>query len=329
MRHLTLEPERVLAAGERFVHPPFEAHKCWLLLTDHRLLVLTPGHRHEPAKVDLAEELSRVQVALRTSWLGKHGLVIRAPGRDDRKVYLPVTKGRRTRFGMMRALREIVDEIEVWQAAARVAPAGEYDADDRELAYLRSRATACLTPAHLAGLLGTPVAEITALLPSGAELSNGATSGFTYTKRDAELFPESTRAAVLDRLHADLGQDEMLRRYRAAQGSEWWETSGGQAAEDLLDMFDLPVGHVSTRRTPIRSWERPVAWLGLLGAALFTAFSFGLLFPLLLLWRSSHEGWMDGTFDRPKAAIVLGLITLGLFVALPVAGVISAVVGLL
>ncbi|RPI22375.1 MAG: hypothetical protein EHM57_05380 [Actinobacteria bacterium] len=171
-------------------------------------------------------------------------------------------------------------------------------------------------------------ADVAARLEGAPQpFSKGALHGFTFTRRDQELFGEDVRARLFGAIATELGEAELIRRSDAPH-AEWWQTQAGETAESLLGVFDIPVAHVSTSRAPIRRWQRTIAWVGLLGAGLFTAFSFGLLFPLLLVWRRSYNRWLDGSIGRPTAAITLGAITVGLPVAMAVVAAFAALVSL-
>jgi hypothetical protein len=297
-----LEPDEVV------VRPPLHGRRCWLLLTDRKLLVLHADRLGHPRDVTLLAPLHDVQVDKRWLWSKlQSGLSIRTGGARH-VVCLASTRGTRTRVGMARALRRFVDDVARWQAAAGATGGAERTGTTAFL-LVRDRALRCLTPAQLARELDIDTAHVAELARGrcGLTLSKGAAGRYTYTKRDREQFGPDARRTLFEALVEERGREAIVAG--ALGHEEWWRARGAQGAEALLGLADVAVGHTSARRRPIARWQAWMLWVGFVAAAILALPTLGIV-PSM--WKRSWERWRSGDADRPDTAIGIGTVVTAL-----------------
>jgi len=180
---------------------------------------------------------------------------------------------------------------------------------------LRAAALKCMTPSQMARLFDVGAGQVTAMVRDrlAIRVSHGALRGSTYTKADIAAFDADAKGRLFELIRAEVGEDAMST---AAQRVNWYETTGGNVAEGVLDVADVGVEHISYLRKPIKSIDYWMAWSGRIASVVVMVFTFFVLFPLYLIAKRSFEAWEAAKVDRPRGAIVVGWLTLP--VALPV-----------
>jgi hypothetical protein len=329
---------------EQLIRPPIRARGGpWLVLTDRRVIVFEPRKGTKGGlRVRLNEPVDRVAVRKHWRWrsLGSE-LVVRTVSGEVSHLGLTSGRGRRTRWGMTRAMRDV--ESTVARQARLVAeaappalveelapppappflvgrlevvkgPGGDGDAElERQLSAVRLDAVTSRTPAQMARRLGRDPKRLAELLTrrSGIRMSDGALYGDTFNRTDMRVFDDEMKGRLFDWVVEEDGAAKVVAAARGV-GPDWWNTSGGRLFESLADFADVSVGHDSRDREPIRGWQKRIVWLGLLGATLATMVSVGILIILMWLWRASYFGWRDGSRSSPTAAVVMGVLTAAL-----------------